>query len=84
VRQHDGATIVSTAAEALGIPGAETRVLRGDPGTEICELAAQTSARAIVLGTRGLGGLKRAVLGSVSDHIVRNAPCPVVVTGFDD
>ena len=84
VRQQDGATIVSTAAEALGIPGAETQVLRGDPGTEICELAAKTSARGIVLGTRGNGGLKRAVLGSVSDHIVRNAPCPVVVTGFDD
>jgi len=31
-----------------------------------------------VLGTRGRGGLRRAVLGSVSDHVVRNAPCPVV------
>ena len=36
---------------------------------------------AIVRGSRGRGGLRRAVLGSVSDHVVRNAPCPVVVTG---
>ena len=34
-----------------------------------------------MVGSRGRGGLKRAVLGSVSDHIVRNAPCPVLVTG---
>jgi nucleotide-binding universal stress UspA family protein len=35
----------------------------------------------MVVGTRGRGGLRRAVLGSVSDHVVRNAPCPVVVVG---
>jgi len=37
-----------------------------------------------VVGSRGRGGLKRAVLGSVSDHLVRNAPCTVVVTGEQD
>jgi nucleotide-binding universal stress UspA family protein len=35
-------------------------------------------------GSRGRGGLTRALLGSVSDYIVRNAPCPVVVTGDVD
>jgi nucleotide-binding universal stress UspA family protein len=37
-------------------------------------------AVAIVVGSRGRGGLKRAFLGSVSDYVVRNAPCSVVVT----
>lgn len=39
---------------------------------------------AIVIGTRGRGGIKRALLGSVSDYVVRNAPCPVVVTTAAD
>ena len=56
----------------------ETEVLAGDPGEEICRRAAEGGVAGIVLGTRGQGGLKRALLGSVSDHVVRNAPCPVI------
>ena len=66
---------------ALSLDGAETRILRGDPGTAICQLAAELDAAGIVIGSRGRGGFKRAVLGSVSDHVVRNAPCTVIVTG---
>jgi nucleotide-binding universal stress UspA family protein len=58
-----------------------TRVVEGSPGPELCRLASEASASAIVVGTRGRGGLKRAVLGSVSDYVVRNAPCPVLVIG---
>lgn len=68
------------AAADLGIDGAETLVRRGDAVHEICELASERGARAIVIGSRGHGGFKRAVLGSVSDQIVRHAPCTVVVT----
>ena len=32
----------------------------------------------IVMGTRGRGGLDRALLGSVADRVIRLAPCPVV------
>ncbi len=71
----------TATVEALGLAGAETTVLSGDPATAIGQLAEDLSARAIVVGSRGRGGLKRAVLGSVSDHLVRHAPCTVVVTG---
>jgi nucleotide-binding universal stress UspA family protein len=77
----DARSVVSEAAEALGLAGAETQVLSGDPAAAIARLAEERSARAIVVGSRGRGGLKRAVLGSVSDHLVRHAPCTVVVTG---
>jgi nucleotide-binding universal stress UspA family protein len=58
-------------------------VLRGSPGPALCSLARSIDAQAIVMGSRGRGGIKRALLGSVSDHVVRNAPCPVVIVGPD-
>lgn len=65
----------------LGLPHVTHHVLEGEPGPAVVQLADEVGARAIVLGSRGRGGLRRAVLGSVSDHVVRNATCPVVVTG---
>lgn len=71
-------------AEALGIDEPRVRVLEGDAASAICDLATDPPAAAIVMGTRGRGGLKRAVLGSVSDHVTRHAPCPVVVARDKD
>jgi nucleotide-binding universal stress UspA family protein len=79
---HESARQVLSEAEArLGIDDVEVRVLGGEPAAAICGLAAELGARAIVLGTRGRGGIARALLGSVSDFVVRSAPCTVVVTG---
>jgi nucleotide-binding universal stress UspA family protein len=73
---------VRATAAFLDRGDATTRVLPGgSAGASLCEFAQEVSARALVLGTRGRGGIKRALLGSVSDFVVRNAPCPVVVTG---
>jgi nucleotide-binding universal stress UspA family protein len=79
--RSDGQAIVAAAVDALGIDGVETRVLEGRPGPALCSFAAEVAADAIVMGTRGRGRLKRALLGSVCDYVVRNAPCPVVVAG---
>ncbi len=73
-------SVIRQAQGRLGIAGAQSRVLQGDPGAVICQLAVELSAQAIVIGSRGRGGLKRVLLGSVSDHVVRNAPCSVIVT----
>lgn len=73
--------LVQRAAQALGIDPACGRVIEGAPGPALCDYARETGAGAIVIGTRGRGGIKRALLGSVSDFVVRNAPCPVVVVG---
>jgi nucleotide-binding universal stress UspA family protein len=77
----EAAAIIAHAQERLGLPGCESRVLSGPAGTAICALAGELSAAAIVIGSRGRSGWKRAVLGSVSDEVVRNAPCTVLVTG---
>lgn len=72
------------ARAELGLPNAEPVVVEGDaPGPALCDLAATLGAVAMVIGTHGHGGLRRAVLGSVSDHIVRHAPCTVVVTAVE-
>src|SRR5579862_5566780 len=75
-----GNDAVEAAAAALDRADAEKVVLRGDPGPALCDLARERDARAIVMGSRGRGGIKRALLGSVSDYVVRNAHCPVIIT----
>lgn len=46
---------------------------------EILAVAEQIGAGVVVIGSRGLGGLRRALLGSVSESVVRHAHCPVFV-----
>jgi nucleotide-binding universal stress UspA family protein len=59
------------------VAGVHTRV--GFPDAEIVGLAERLSAGLIVMGSRGLGPLRRALMGSVSDSVVRHAHCPVLV-----
>ena len=79
-RAHESAREVLTEAEQrLNLADVEVRVVSGEPGAAICALAGELSAGAVVLGTRGRGGITRALLGSVSDYVVRTAPCTVMV-----
>ena len=45
----------------------------------IIHLAEEMGAGLIVMGSRGLGGVRRALIGSVSDSVVRHAHCPVLI-----
>ena len=65
----------------LALDGAEALVVLGEPGHEICQAAETLPASVVVLGTHGRGGIKRAIMGSTSDHVVRHSPCPVLVQG---
>jgi nucleotide-binding universal stress UspA family protein len=51
----------------------------GRPDAEIVALAEEIGAGLIVMGARGIGGIRRALTGSVSDSVVRHAHCPVLV-----
>jgi nucleotide-binding universal stress UspA family protein len=51
----------------------------GRPDEEIVVLGEEIAAGLIVTGSRGLGGIKRALMGSVSDSVVRHAHCSVMV-----
>jgi nucleotide-binding universal stress UspA family protein len=58
---------------------AGTHLRMGAVDLEIVALAEELGADLIVMGSRGLGGLRRALMGSVSDSVVRHAHCPVLV-----
>lgn len=51
----------------------------GKPGEAILKIAREENATLIVTGTRGLGKIRRTVLGSVSDYVIHHSPVPVLV-----
>ncbi len=54
-------------------------VALGDPRDVLVAQAEEAKADLIVVGTHGRRGLRRALLGSVAEAVVRTAPCPVLV-----
>jgi len=72
--------VLERHAERLRAQGVavETVVREGYPATVIQEEAEEQHADLIVIGTRGLSGLKHLLLGSVAERVVQKAPCPVL------
>jgi len=54
-------------------------LLEGDPATEIVRYARDAGFNLIVMGTHGRTGLERQLLGSVTEQVMREAPCSVLV-----
>jgi universal stress protein A len=73
-------------SEKLLSEGVEvTTSLRSDsPSPTIVEVAYEIEADLIVIGTRGLSGIKHVMLGSVAERTVRTAPCPVLTVKASD
>lgn len=80
-RRAEAQADLVAARVSLGATVAETMIAEGEPGPVLCAIAESLPASVIVIGTRGRSGIRRAVLGSVSDHVIRNVNCPVVITG---
>jgi nucleotide-binding universal stress UspA family protein len=79
-RTHAEVTLGDAAARAksAGV-GIRTRLTAGDPAQRICAYAEEVDARLIAIGRRGHGTVAALLLGSVSDAVIRHAPCPVLV-----
>ncbi|KAL4560636.1 hypothetical protein LXL04_032789 [Taraxacum kok-saghyz] len=58
---------------------AEYLVLKGNPKEILVEAVDQMDVDLLVVGSRGLGQIKRAVLGSISDYCAHHAKCPVLI-----
>ncbi len=65
-------------ARRRGIKDIVTHVLDGDPAKAILDAAKKAGADCIILGSRGLGGLKGLLLGSVSHKVSQMAPCTCI------
>jgi nucleotide-binding universal stress UspA family protein len=79
VREEAAQALEAHAAplRAKGIP-VQTRVREGYPASVIEDEATQLGADLIVIGTRGLSGLRHLLLGSIAERVVQRAPCPVL------
>ena len=64
---------------AAGGTVAQAHLRLGKASHEIVALAEEIGAGLIVIGSRGRGGIRQALMGSVSDSVVRHAHCPVLV-----
>jgi len=73
-----GEELERTAA-ALTNAKVDKRIEVGDVAGTVCRVAAEIHVDVIVVGSHGRGAIERILLGSVSEHIVRHAPCPVLV-----
>jgi nucleotide-binding universal stress UspA family protein len=80
--ERSGRTAACDAAvERLRAAGldASAEIRSGDPAHEVIAAATGTGAGLVVVGTRGLTGLRRLVLGSVARNVLLSAPCSVLV-----
>ena len=76
-----GHTILSRTAEVFAGFGGRvtTRLEYGPPGKQLVDIAADEGYSLVVMGRRGLSGPAGLLLGSVSNHVVHYAPCPVLI-----
>ncbi|SDR40089.1 universal stress protein [Natronobacterium texcoconense] len=83
VRDHGQALVDGVAERAPDDLEVTTAVVDGDPRDAIRAYAEDEGIDVIVMGTHGRRGVDRLLLGSVAEHVMRNADCSVLVTRAD-
>ena len=80
--EGEARSFLEEQAKQIGASGgkvAETHLATGEPDKEIVRLSEELGAGTIVIGSRGLGAVRKTLMGGVSDSVVRHAHCPVFV-----
>ncbi|KAK3765250.1 hypothetical protein RRG08_051872 [Elysia crispata] len=87
LKEHDQevTTLVDRIKDTLKVVKVNARLIKqsGNPGHTIVKVANENKATLIVTGTRGLNGVRRTLIGSVSDYVLHHAHCPVLVCRND-
>lgn len=78
---HEVQDLAGEIAAELTCTGSDAEVITpvGDPGSVICEVAATRGVDVVVVGRNERGWLSHLFSPSISDYVVRHAPCPVLV-----
>jgi nucleotide-binding universal stress UspA family protein len=80
--KQEGREVLEAEVERVHSAGgtvSQSHLMMGEVEREIVHLAENLGAGLIVMGSRGRRGMRRALMGSVSDSVVRHAHCPVMV-----
>lgn len=79
--KENGQRVLEEAAHMAKEAGLayKTKAIYGSPRLSICQVAEEENVDLIVMGSRGLGPVKRLLLGSVGDYVVHHAPCSVFI-----
>ncbi|XP_022334699.2 stress response protein NhaX-like [Crassostrea virginica] len=79
--EHKAKAIIDEAKEFIGKHQIDGEVVRlfGNPGEQIVKKAEDIEATLVITGSRGLGTIRRTVLGSVSDYVIHHSHVPVIV-----
>ena len=80
-RRAEAQEVLSTAVDSLGQSdiSVETIAQEGDPAEAILRVAEKRQADIIVVGNKGMAGVKRFLLGSVPNKVAHHAPCSVFI-----
>jgi nucleotide-binding universal stress UspA family protein len=76
---EDRAVAGRVLADRLGVNDVHTRVSRGDPAEALVETADDIGADVIVVGSKGMTGAGRFLLGSVPNRVSHHAPCDLLI-----
>lgn len=78
--REEGEAAVRRVEQIASVHGVDvtTAIETGDPATTILDYADEIDADVIVAGTHGRSGMRRRVIGSVAERLVRHANCPVL------
>ncbi len=75
---------IESLLESAGAKGAKGGVILGDPGLAVADYATQVDAELIVVASHGRHGVRRLLLGSTAERIIRHAHCSVLVLRRSD
>lgn len=80
-RLQEANSILQKAEEAVGEQNIKvhTELIEGSPAAAILAVAETRQSDLIIMGSRGLGPLTGALLGSTSQKVISHAPCPVLI-----
>ena len=78
-REHAEAALRAELGKLEAEEGVHAAIRFGDPGHEIVAYAEEVDAGLVVVSSHGRSGLRRLLLGSVAERVVRLAHCPVLV-----